>query len=109
MAKRRQINPFQPILDRLPAPLKNKYVLTLIVFLFIMLFVNRINPLTQWRLQQHKTELEQKKAYYEEKMQYLQKDKRDNERNVEKFAREKYYMKQKDEEVFIIVEGNKDK
>ncbi len=95
------------MLDKLPAPLKNKYVITLIIFLFFFVFINRINPLTQLSLQNHKKEMEDKKAYYEQKLEKVKEDKADNERNIEKFAREKYYMKKGNEDVFIIVDDEK--
>ncbi|MGB1216257.1 MAG: FtsB family cell division protein [Saprospiraceae bacterium] len=105
MAKR--LNPLQPLLDKVPAPLKNKYVLTLIVFFFILLFVNKINPWIQYKLGQTKLELEEEKIYYQNKLDEVTKDKQDSEKNVEKFAREKYYMKKDDEDVYIFVEEDK--
>lgn len=104
MAKKKKIDPLKPLLDMMPAWSKNIYILTLIVFFFIIIFVNRVNPFTQWSLQATKQELEQKKKYYEEKLEKVKNDKVDNDNNVEKFARENYYMKKQDEDVFIIVE-----
>lgn len=100
----RRPNPFSPLLERLPAPLKNRYILTLIAFLFVMFFFNQMNPYTQWTLQRDKQEKEAKKKFYEEKLKQIKEDKVDNVRNIEKFAREKYFMKKKNEDVFIIVE-----
>ena len=104
----RRNNPLKPLLDKLPAPLKNKYVLTLMVFFFIIIFVNRITPLTQLSLQNTKKDRIKKKEYYEGKLEEVKNDKIDNVKNVEKFAREKYYMKKKNEDVFIIVEEEKE-
>lgn len=106
MAKK--INPLQPLLDKLPAPLKNKYILTLIVFFFIILFVNKITPLTQLSLQNTKKDRIKKKEYYEKLKEEVKNDKIDNVRNIEKFARENYYMKKKNEDVFIIVEEDEE-
>ncbi len=102
MAKKR-LNPFQPLLDKLPAPLKNKYVVTLIIFVFILLFVNKVSPWTLYKLNSTESELKEEKAYFEGKRSEVERDQKDNERNVEKFAREHYYMKKSDEDVFIIV------
>jgi cell division protein FtsB len=104
MAKKKRIDPLKPLLDKLPAWTKNIYILTLIVFFFVIIFVNRVNPLTQWSLQSTKQELQDKKKYYEDKLEKVKSDKIDNDNNIEKFARENYYMKKKDEDVFIIVE-----
>ncbi len=100
----RRTNPLEPILSRIPAPLRNKYIITLIIFLLIMLFFNKINPLTQWNLQGTKEELQEKKAYYEKELEDVNLDRRDSRRDIEKFAREKYYMKKDNEDVFIIVD-----
>ncbi len=100
----RRTNPIQPIIDKLPAPVKNKYFIVLVVFLFILFFVNRVNPLIQWELGQTLEELEDKKKYYEQKLEEVETDRADNEKNIEKYAREHYYMKKADEDVFIIVE-----
>jgi hypothetical protein len=104
----RRINPFQPVLDKLPGPLKNKYFLTLAVFFFVIIFVNKVNPITQLKLQGTKTELEGKKKYYKQKLEEVAQDRVDNERHVEKFAREHYYMKKKVEDVFVIVEEERE-
>ncbi|MGK0387910.1 MAG: cell division protein DivIC [Maribacter sp.] len=109
MAKKKKIDPLKPLLDKLPAWIKNIYILTLIVFFFIIIFINRINPFTQWSLQSTKQELQDKKKYYEDKLGKVKSDKIDNDNNVEKFARENYYMKKQDEDVFIIVEEGEDK
>ncbi len=100
----RRINPFGPLLENVPAPLKNKYILTLIVFLFIVFFVNKISPWKQWKLQSAKEELKAKKEYYKAELEEVNLDKRDSDRDPEKFAREHYFMKKKGEDVFIIVE-----
>lgn len=100
----RRIHPFKPLLDKIPTPLKNKYIITLCIFFFIIVFINKVNPFTQWSLQNTKSELEDKKEYYEKKLDKVKNDKVDNVKNVEKFARENYYMKKNDEDVFIIVE-----
>lgn len=106
--EKKKIDPLKPLLDKLPAWTKNIYILTLIAFFFIIIFVNKVNPFTQWSLQATKQELQEKKKYYEEKLEKVKNDKVDNDNNVEKFARENYYMKKKDEDVFIIVEERED-
>ncbi len=95
-------NPFQPILDSVPAPMRNIYFLSLALFFFYMIFVDRHDFLTQWRLQQSLNKLERDKVYYEDKIIEVEKDRRDIERNKEKFAREHYYLNKKGEDVFII-------
>ncbi len=97
-------NPFKPILKKIPAPLKNKYFIVLAFFCALMIFFDKHDVLTQWRLQQTLNQLEKDKVYYQNKIKEAKEDKRDIELNTEKFARERYYMKKDDEDVFIIIE-----
>lgn len=95
-------NPFQPLLDKIPAPARNIYFLSLVLFFAFMIFVDKHDFLTQYRLQQTLNKLERDKVYYEDKIKEVKKDRRDIEKNKEKFAREHYYLNKKGEDVFII-------
>ena len=97
-------NPFKPILKKIPAPVQNKYFLVLLFFCAWLIFFDRHDVLTQFRLQQTLNRLKMDKVYYEEKIEKARKDKKDIEEDKEKFAREHYYMKKDDEDVFIFVE-----
>jgi cell division protein DivIC len=95
-------NPWQALWDRLPAPLQNKYYLTLVVFFFIMIFLDKHSLWTQYRLMRAQQRLGQDKVFYEEKIKEAREEADDFETTKEKFAREHYYMKRSDEDVFII-------
>ena len=95
-------NPFKPILDTIPAPMRNIYFLSLVLFFAYMIFFDKHDFLTQWRLQQGLNKIEQDKMYYENKIKEVKKDRRDIENDKEKFAREHYYLSKKGEDVFII-------
>ncbi len=97
-------NPLQPIIDLIPKPLRNRYFIVLILFFGWMVFVDKHDVLTQFKLQRTVNKLEADKTYYEEKIEEAQQEKHDIEEDKEKFAREKYYMKKKGEDVFIIEE-----
>ena len=98
-------NPLQPLLDQIPKPLRNKYFLVLAFFFFWMIFVDKHDFLTQWRLQRAVDQMQYEKEQYIEKIEKAKKDRLDLEVNKEKFAREQYYMKKSNEDVFIIEEG----
>jgi hypothetical protein len=86
--------PWQALWNRLPAPLQNRYYLTLVIFLFIMVFLDRHSFWTQWKLWRAQKQLEADRTYYQAKIKGAK----------EEFAREHYYMKRANEEVFIIQE-----
>jgi cell division protein DivIC len=97
-------NPLQPFLDKVPGPLKNRYFLVLTAFLAWMIFFDKHDLLTEWRLQQTVNKLEADKLYYIEQIQEAKQQRLEQEINKEKFARERYFMKKQGEDVFIIVE-----
>ena len=57
-------NPFQPLLDRVPAPFRNRYFLALVIFVGWLIFFDKHDVLTQWKLQRTVNKLEQDKDYY---------------------------------------------
>lgn len=100
MARRK--NPWQPILDKIPAPLRNRYYITLLLFFGWLIFFDKHDFFTQWELQQSLENLQFDKAYYEKEIEAVKEEKKDIEQNQEKFAREKYYMRKDNEDVFVI-------
>jgi len=97
-------NPLQTLWQWLPAPLQNRYYLTLVVFFFIMIFLDRHGLWTQWRLHRAEQRLENDKSFYEQKIKDAREEAEDFELTKEKFAREHYFMKRRDEDVYIIKE-----
>lgn len=95
---------FQPLLDLIPPPFRNRYFLVLAVFFFWMIFIDKHDVVTQWRLQRTLNKLEAEKAYYHQKIEQAERDRQNLQTNGEKFARERYYMKKQGEDVFIIEE-----
>ncbi len=102
MARKPAINPFRTFWKNLPVPLRNKYVLTLLAFLAILLFLDKHDLFTQWKLHKSVKQLETDKDYYQEKINEANRDKEEIDNNKERFAREKYHMHKSDEEVFVI-------
>ena len=96
------------LMRQIPAPLRNKYFLVLAFFFMWMIFFDRHDFLTQWRLSRAVENMKQEKEEYTEKIEQAKKDRLDLEVNKEKFARENYYMKKNNEDVFIIEESKED-
>lgn len=94
--------PLPPLLQKIIKPFRNPYFLILTVFAFWMVFFDKHDILTQIRLQRTVNQLESDKVKYRDKIKEAQQDRLDLEQNKEKFAREQYYMKQNDEDVFVI-------
>lgn len=97
-------SPFRSYLENIPAPLYNKYFVVIIVFFTWVLFFDKHDIITQWKLKQTVEKLEQDKKYYARQIEDAENDRYDLDVNREKFARERYYMKKDNEDVFIIVD-----
>ncbi|MBK8556550.1 MAG: hypothetical protein IPL65_12640 [Lewinellaceae bacterium] len=95
-------NPWQSLWKRLPAPLQNRYYLTLVIFFFILFFLDKHDVWTQFKLQRAVNKLESDKAYYKEKIEEAKEEAEDFELTKEKYAREHYFMRQSNEDVYII-------
>lgn len=85
-------------------PLKNIFILILVVFAVWMLFFDANSWLIHHELNTEMDDLENEKEYYKKE---IEKDKKDLKKlntkdGLEKFAREEYYMKRDNEEIFII-------
>lgn len=92
---------------QLPKWLKNKYAITLIAFVIWMLFFDPNDFFSQVELRSELTKLEQNKVYYQKEIEATNKSLQEllsNDEKLEKFAREKYYMKKENEEIFVFVE-----
>jgi len=72
-----------------------------------MLFFDANDFISQYRLKSKLKNLKDQKHYYIKKIEEVKKDREEllnNPELLEKFAREKYLMKKKGEDVFVIVE-----
>ena len=83
---------------------KNVFIIILMVFAIWMLFFDTNSFLTHWELGKDIKKLEDEKEYYTRE---IEKDKKEikklsDEEGLEKFAREKYYMKKENEEIYLI-------
>jgi cell division protein FtsB len=82
----------------------NRYVLILLFFSIWMLFLDNYSYLDHRFLDKQIDELENNKKYYQEEIIRDSKNIKllKNPNEVEKYAREKYYMKKDSEDIFII-------
>lgn len=95
-------NPFQSLMDNVPAPFRNRYFLILVVFVAWMIFFDKHDVITQYKLQGTVNQLEADQEYYTRQIKKAEEERLQLEINKEQFAREQYFMKKRNEEVFII-------
>jgi cell division protein FtsB len=85
---------------------KNFYFLSTAFFLFWMIFIDSNNVVNQFRLSSKLNQLEDQKEFYIERKEKIQAEREElmsNPELLEKFAREKYLMKKKTEDLYVIV------
>lgn len=99
-------NPFNSFYRKLPPPFRNRFYVLSGVFVFWMVFFDKHDILTQWKLRQTVKKQQSEMAQYKQELIDIQQDKQDMDKNMEKFAREHFYMHKSDEEVFILEEEN---
>lgn len=95
------------ILSRIPSWLKNKYLIAVLVFAFVMLFMDRNDLFTQSERQRQLRELEESKAHYtrEIEIERAKLEELESRPGVqEKYAREKHLMKKDNEDLFLLSE-----
>ena len=89
--------------------IKNKYALTFLGFLIWLSFFDRNDFLTTYSYRSKLHDLRKEKIYYEEEIKNNTarlNDLLNNYENLERYGREKYFMKKKNEDVFLIVNKN---
>lgn len=88
--------------------LSNKYVLISAIFLAWMLLLDSNNYFIHKELNDDIEELEKNKKYYNEQisndLEFIEKMKDSTE--LEKYAREQYYLKRENEDIFIITQSD---
>lgn len=84
--------------------ISNKYVLVSVFFAVWLLFLDNYSYLDHRELNKEIDELEDNKVYYQEeiKKDVDQIKKLKNPGEIERYAREKYYMKRDSEDIYII-------
>lgn len=93
-------------LDRIPPILKNKYLLTGVAFLILMLFLDRNNLVSQYRMRRELNGLRKELQFYRDQarldsieLSRLMGDSLE----LEKLGREKYLMKRDSEDIYLII------
>jgi len=98
--------------DKIPPFLRNKYLLTIIIFIVWLLLFDSNNLIARYKELKDLQKLKSDKEYYSRR---IEEDKRKlyelktDDRNLEKFAREQYRMKKPEEDLYIILTPQEDR
>jgi len=99
-------------IDKIPVIFRNKYFLTVLVFLIWIILMDSNNLLSRIKEVRELHKLKSDKEYYTNKIEEDQgklKELKTDNHNLEKFAREQYRMKKPDEDLFIILTPREDR
>ncbi|MFZ4546254.1 MAG: FtsB family cell division protein [Bacteroidales bacterium] len=97
---------FKKINDKIPPILKNKYLLTGVAFVVLLLFFDGNDLISQYRMRKELSGLKKELQFYRDQ---AKKDSIELSRllgdslELEKLGREKYMMKRDSEDIYIIV------
>jgi cell division protein DivIC len=98
--------------DKIPPVFRNKYFLTLAIFIIWISLLDSNNLVDRYGQLKDLQKLKSEKEYYTKKIEAdrekLKELKTDN-HNLEKFAREQYRMKRKDEDLYIVLTPREDR
>jgi cell division protein FtsB len=91
----------------IPGWMKKKYLIVGTAYLVYMLLFDSNNYPSQYELYRQVKELENERQYYQNQLVQVKLEREQlfsDEKSMEKFARENYYMKMPDETVIVVVE-----
>ncbi|WP_291789290.1 septum formation initiator family protein [Cecembia sp.] len=86
---------------------KNFYFVFTLFFVIWMVFIDSNDIFSQFKLSSKLKELQKQKEFYLDKKIKIQDDREElmsNNEMLEKFARERYLMKKKSEDLYVVVE-----
>lgn len=99
-------------IEKIPVVFRNKYLLTLIIFLVWILLFDSNNLIDRYKEMRELHKLKIDREYYLKRIETDRKKlhelKTDN-HNLEKFAREQYHMKKQDEDLYIVLTPQEDR
>ncbi len=92
-------------MKRLKALSRNYYIVLTAIFFFWMIFFDSNSLIGVYNVKSKIADLEDQKAYYEEKIVEVRETRDElltDSEKLEKFAREKYLMKREEEDLYVI-------
>lgn len=96
--------------ELIPSPLRNKFLLLFLGYGIYWLFFSQNTLISQVKLAMQLRELEKEERYYTTEIARVKNDQKELFSGIdqmEKFARENYWMKRDSEDLYIFVEDEK--
>jgi cell division protein DivIC len=93
------------VLQSIPSFLRNKFLITSVAFGVWMLFFDKNDFFAQMERKQELKELNKSKDYFTQQIEQerqFSEELKHNPATIEKFAREKYFMKRDGEDLFLV-------
>ncbi|MGF6844960.1 cell division protein FtsB [Chitinophaga sp. W3I9] len=90
---------------KVPKVLKNKFFIAFAAFVIWIAFLDKTNLMYQYQFQSEVNKLENQKEFFIQQIKQTREEQQEllsSPEKLEKFAREKYYMKKDNEDLFII-------
>jgi cell division protein DivIC len=91
------------LFDKLPSPLKNIYIVAILVFSVWMIFFDKHSLITHIKLTQIINGIHRDMDNYRKEIQMIETEKALMDSGTERYVREKYFMSRENEDVFIII------
>jgi len=92
---------------KIPKILKNFYVVSTLIFVIWIFFLDGNDLITQYDRRQRLEKLEQEKVYFDQEIKTIEREQEalaTDSQAIERFAREKFYLKKPKEDVYVIEE-----
>ena len=102
MADANFVSDLRDLYGRLPRLARNKYALVLAGFVVYVSFFDHYSLYKQWELRETLRGLEAEKAQYVRTIEESEELRRTIEADEERFARERYFMKRPNEDVYVF-------
>ena len=88
---------------------RNRYITATVLFVLWIAFFDQTSLIYDIHLTQNEKQMKAQKIYYEKQTQAATeqlKELQTDPANLEKFAREKYFMKKQNEDIYVLVDKN---
>jgi len=98
------------LIEKIPAPFRSKFLFLFVGYFIYLLFFNENTIISQIKLGMQLRELTKEEEYYTKEISNIKQEQKELFSGIdqmEKYARENYWMKRDSEDVYIFVEAEK--